>query len=66
MTKKAIFEIDWETADRIAIDSMIEHRNLLKEQLKKHKKKKCLHDEDVAFNTIMIEHFNKVIEYYGG
>jgi hypothetical protein len=59
-------EIDVETADRITVISLKEHRGYLKKELKKFKKGEYLHPEDVVNNTRMIQALDLVIDYYGG
>ena len=63
MNKK--LEIDGETADRIAVLVLKEHRKYLKTELADFKKGEYLHPEDVSGNTIMIHHLDAVIKHFG-
>jgi len=59
--------IDYETADRITLATLIEQRNYLKKEMKEHHENGAyLHPEDVVNNTKMIKHISKVIKYFGG
>lgn len=69
------FTIPWETADQITLASLLDHRDTLKQELKKFKKNPrtddnpgghWLHPEDVVTNTMLIQHMNAIIHYYGG
>lgn len=64
MSKK--LEIDFETADRIAVITMKEQRKYLKKELADFKKGKYLHPEDVVNNTRVIQALDVVIKYFGG
>lgn len=64
MSKK--FEIDFETADRIAVITLKEHRKYLKKELADFKKGEYLHPEDVVNNTRMIQALDVVIKHFGG
>ena len=59
-------EIDFETADCIAVLTLKEQRKYLKKELADFKKGKYLHSEDVSRNTIMVHHLDAVIKYFGG
>ncbi len=59
-------EIDYETADRIALIVLKDHKKYLKKELKAHKKGLWLHPEDVVYNTKLVEALDVVIKYYGG
>jgi hypothetical protein len=59
-------EIDVETADRITVISLKEHRGYLKKELKKFKKGEYLHPEDVVENTRLVQAMDLIIKYYGG
>jgi len=60
-------EIDSETVDRITLLGLTEHRAYLRKALRDHKKgTNKLHPEDLGYDTDMLEHFNKIIGYYGG
>ena len=64
MSKK--LEIDFETADRIAVLVLKEQRRHLKKELADFKKGRYLHPEDVSGNEIMIHHLDAVIKHFGG
>ena len=64
MSKK--LEIDFETADRIAVITMKEQRKYLKKELADFKKGEYLHPEDVVNNTRMIQALDVVIKHFGG
>jgi hypothetical protein len=64
MSKK--LEIDFETADRIAVLTMKEQRKYLKKELANFKKGEYLHPEDVVNNTRVIQALDLVIKHYGG
>jgi hypothetical protein len=64
MTEK--LEIDYETADRIALLALKDHRKYVKKELKAHKKGAWMHPEDVVYNTQLLEALDVVIHYYGG
>jgi len=59
-------EIDFETADRIAVLTMKEQRKYLKKELADFKKGEYLHPEDVVNNTRVIQALDLVIKHYGG
>ena len=59
--------IDYETADRITLATLIEQRKYLKKEMKEHLEMGAwMHPDDVENNTKMIKHLAKVIEYFGG
>lgn len=60
------FEIDYETAERITLLSLKDHKQYLKKELKDHKKGAYMHPEDVVHNTQLIEALEVIIKYYGG
>ena len=64
MSKK--LEIDFETADRIAVLTMKEQRKYLKKELADFKKGEYLHPEDVVLNTRLVQALDLVIKHYGG
>ena len=64
MSKK--LEIDFETADRIAVITMKEQRKYLKKELADFKKGEYLHPEDVVNNTRVIQALDVVIKHFGG
>ena len=67
--------LDGDTADRITVLALKEHRTYLKKELTDWKKNPrsdanpdgyWLHPEDVSGNTIMIHHLDAVIKHFGG
>jgi hypothetical protein len=64
MNKK--LEIDFETADRIAVIVLKEQRQYLKKELKDFKKGEYLHPEDVVNNTRVVQALDTVIKHFGG
>ena len=67
--------LDGDTADRITVLALKEHRTFLKKELTEWKKNLrsdanpdgyWLHPEDVSGNEIMIHHLDAVIKYFGG
>lgn len=63
---KGKLEIDAETADRITVISLKDHRKYLKKELADWKKGQYLHSEDVAGNIKLIAAMDLIIKYYGG
>ena len=59
-------EIDFETADRIAVIVLKEQRQYLKKELKDFKKGEWLHPEDVVNNTRVVQALDVVIKHFGG
>ena len=64
--KPARLEIDYDTADRITVICLKDHRKYLKQELKKFKKGEYLHPDDVVYNTQMIAALDTVIKHFGG
>jgi acyl-CoA hydrolase len=60
------YEIDTETADKITLDVLKDHRRYLEEELENYENGGYLHPEDVVNNQKLIKHLTKVIEYFGG
>ena len=60
--------LDYETADRITIDVLKDHANMLKEDLRAHVEEgKYLHEEDVVYyKAYIIPALDTVIKYFGG
>ena len=67
--------LDGDTADRITVLALKEHRTYLKKELTDWKKNPrsdanpdgyWLHPEDVNGNQIMIHHLDAVIKHFGG
>ena len=67
--------LDGDTADRITVLALKEHRTFLKKELTDWKKNPrsdanpdgyWLHPEDVSGNEIMIHHLDAVIKHFGG
>lgn len=65
MSKRKL-EIDSETADRITVISLKEHRGYLKKELKRYNKGEWLHPEDVVKNAQLVQAMNLIIAHYGG
>ena len=63
---KGRLEIDFETADRIALITLKEQRRYLKKELAQFKKGEYLHPEDVVNNTRLVQALDLVIKHYGG
>jgi len=59
-------EIDFETADRIAVITLKEQRKYLKKELADFKKGEYLHPEDVVNNTRVVQALDVVIKHFGG
>ena len=59
-------EIDYETADRITLASLKDHRKYLKKDLKEYKKGKWLHPDDAFKNAKFLDALELLIPYYGG
>jgi hypothetical protein len=59
-------EIDFDTADRITVCNLSNHREYLMEELKDHSEGKYLHPEDVVRNAEIITALNLLIPYFGG
>ncbi len=64
MSKK--LEIDFETADRIAVIVLKEQRQYLKKELKDFNKGEYLHPDDVVNNTRVVQALDVVIKHFGG
>jgi len=60
------YKIDTETADKITLDVLKDHRRYLEEELENYENGGYLHPEDVVSNQTLIKHLTKVIEYFGG
>jgi hypothetical protein len=55
-----------ETIDAIAIDSMMQHRDMILDDLIAYEDKTAyVHDEDYVRCTRLIVDFNRVLDYYG-
>ena len=60
-------EIDFDTADRITLLTLINQRNILSKQLEDYfKKDKWLHADDVIRYTETTKALELIISYYGG
>lgn len=59
-------EIDIETAERICLLSLKDHRKYLKKEFKDYEKGGWMHPEDVVYNLKLIQALDVVIAYYGG
>ena len=58
--------IDYETADRITLSSLKDHRKYLKKELKEYRQGQWLHPEDVVRNAELIAALDILIPYFGG
>ena len=63
--KKSPLELDYETADRIAVLSLKDHRTYVKKDLADYKKGRYMHPEDVVHSQKLIEAMDLIIKYYG-
>lgn len=63
--KKSPLELDYETADRIAVLSLKDHRKYVKKDLADYKKGQYMHPEDVVHSQKLIEAMDLIIKYYG-
>ena len=60
-------EIDYDTADRITLSSLKDHRKILSKELEDYfKKDKWLHADDVIKNAELVKALELLISYYGG
>jgi len=59
-------ELDYETADRITLLNLMDHRKNLKKELEEYKEGKWMHPEDVIINGEIITALEVLIPYYGG
>ena len=59
-------KIDFDTADRIILSSLKDHRKYMKKDLKDYKNGKYLHPEDVVRHAELIKAIELLIAYYGG
>lgn len=59
------FEIDWETADRITLLNLKNHRDYLFTELEDYKLGHFLHPDDVINNKKLIKSLDKIINYFG-
>ena len=75
MSKTKQIILDGETADRITLLNLKEHRGYLRKELSDWKKDPrtetnpggyWLHPEDVAKNIELVEAMNKLIKWFGG
>jgi len=60
------YSIECETADKITLDVLKEHRNYLMVELEQYKNGEWLHPEDVVKNGVLIEAMDAIIDYFGG
>lgn len=58
--------LDGDTADRITLLSLTQHRSYLQEQLTQHAAGQWLHPEDAQRYGQCIQSMNCIIAYYGG
>jgi hypothetical protein len=60
-------EIDMDTAERIALSSMLDHYEYLTSELEDHVQNGAyMHEEDVHLNRELVHCLKKLIKYYGG
>ena len=59
-------KIDWETADRITLLNLKEHRDYLTKELEDYIDGHWLHPEDVVNNKEVIKALDRIIVYFGG
>ena len=58
--------IDWETADRITCENLIEHRNMIKEHLEGWMNNgQYMHSDDVVLSKERMDALNVLIKYFG-
>jgi hypothetical protein len=63
---KAKLELDFDTADRITLLCLKDHRKYLNDELKSFKKGEYLHPDDVVDNTRVVAAMDIVIKHFGG
>lgn len=56
------FEISWETADDIALQSLVAHMHLIQKELENPK----IHPEDLKYNKKVLKAIKKLIYHYSG
>lgn len=68
MKKLSGVMLDYETADRIAVDVMKDHLEVLKEEIRLHVEEgQWLHPEDLDKSmTVLIPALEALIDYFGG
>ena len=68
MKKSTGFSIPYEVADSIALAVMIDHRNLIRKELKDHTEKgEYMHPDDLGYNIgQLMPALNLMIRYFGG
>lgn len=61
-------EIDWETADKIALAVLVEHLAMIKDEVNTHETKGAwMHPNDLEFNkSKLIPALEVLIPYFGG
>ena len=59
-------EIDYDTADRITLASLKDHRKYMVKELNDYKEGKWLHAVDVIMNAELVKALELLIPYYGG
>jgi hypothetical protein len=60
------YPIDCETADKITLDVLVDHRNYLTKELKEYEEGHWLHPEDVVKNQTLVQALDEIILYFGG
>ena len=58
-------EIDFETADRITVLCLKEHRGYIQKELRAHKKGARLHPEDLSKDLELVAAMDLLIRYFG-
>jgi hypothetical protein len=58
--------IPWEVADGITLANLKEIRESLKTQLENHIDGTYMHDDDIVYNTKIVQHLEAIIDYFGG
>ena len=56
--------IDYETADRITYANLVDHRNMLKEQIDNWMNGAWMHTDDVVSNKERLDALNVLIKYF--
>ena len=64
---KGNIEIPYEAADDITVASLIEHREMLRDDLELQAENiEWLHEDDIVNHKKLIKAMNRIIKYYGG
>lgn len=62
--KSEAITIDYETADRITYANLVDHRDMLKEQLENWMEGGYMHSDDVVSNKERMDALNVLIKYF--